>query len=70
MVKNRDSLAPNLDAEEALKALPNPNFWVPYSMAEGPFLCMSDTTWGGAHRQVEGPFGTYPIRIFNLKSVT
>ena len=36
-------------------------------MAEGPFLGLSDPTLGGPHRQVEGPFGTYPIRIFDLK---
>ena len=53
--------------EEALKALPDLNFWVPYSMTEGPFLACQIQLWGDPHRQVEGPFGTYIIRIFDLK---
>ena len=44
--------------EEALKALPDLNFWVPYSMAEGPFLGLSDPNSGGPHRQVESDFNT------------
>ena len=39
----------------------------PIFHGRGALSCLSDPTLGGLHLQVEGPFGIYPIQIFDLR---
>ena len=56
--------------EDALKAIPDLNFWVTYSMAEGPFLGLSDPTSKAHTGRLKSPSEPTQSEFITINSVT